>query len=256
MILLFKRNRQRSATELKMSKYFFYAVGEIVLVVIGILIAVQVNSWRESKVEQKWEKTYIESYKKDLILDISELERSIYIMDGDLQSLLRLSYRISSEAATIDTLISVFRNELNVYFNPANSVNSKTFERINSTGNLDLMDPWLRDAMIEHNSKQLHILKIVDDNSNLYLQTMSRMGGMYPLKPKFDAFGKPLFIKRNGAMDIKFWNSIDQPKFIGDLNGLLNSKIQMENNVIGVRKMLLEDTKVLLKKVTAAYSKD
>jgi len=254
MITLFKKSIQQFAIKYKISRYLVYAVGEIILVVIGILIAVQVNLWKEGKNKQKEKLTYIESFKKDLSLDAFELEHSIKLMDADLQSLLKLSDRISSEDATIDTLIYIFRDEFNLYFNPANSVNNKTFERINSTGNLDLMDPWLRDAIIEHNSKQLHILKIVDDNFVLHLQTLSNIGSHYPLKPKEDAFGRPLFKKRNGAMDRKFWSTIDESKFIGDLNGLLNSKIQMENIVIGVRMKLLEDTKILLKKINGTYT--
>lgn len=45
MIKFFRKIRKNLLTENKMSKYFFYAIGEIVLVVIGILIALQINNW-------------------------------------------------------------------------------------------------------------------------------------------------------------------------------------------------------------------
>ncbi|WP_245603281.1 DUF6090 family protein, partial [Maribacter antarcticus] len=47
MIKFFRKNRQKSLTENKFSKYLIYAIGEIILVVIGILIALQVNNWNE-----------------------------------------------------------------------------------------------------------------------------------------------------------------------------------------------------------------
>jgi len=49
MIKFFRRIRQHLLTENKFSKYLIYAIGEIVLVVIGILIALQINNWNEER---------------------------------------------------------------------------------------------------------------------------------------------------------------------------------------------------------------
>jgi hypothetical protein len=54
MIKFFRKIRQKMLTENKFSKYLIYAIGEIVLVVIGILIALQINNWNaERKVEKE-----------------------------------------------------------------------------------------------------------------------------------------------------------------------------------------------------------
>lgn len=54
MIKFFRRIRQKSIKENNNSLYFKYALGEIVLVVIGILIALQINNWNEeTKLETK-----------------------------------------------------------------------------------------------------------------------------------------------------------------------------------------------------------
>jgi hypothetical protein len=56
MIKFFRHIRQRMIKENRASKYLLYAIGEIVLVVIGILIALQINTWNENrKLEQKRE---------------------------------------------------------------------------------------------------------------------------------------------------------------------------------------------------------
>lgn len=47
----------------KTGKYLKYAVGEIVLVVIGILIALQINNWNETRKQDKAEKEFITSVK-------------------------------------------------------------------------------------------------------------------------------------------------------------------------------------------------
>ena len=53
MIKFFRRIRQQLLTENKFSKYLLYAIGEIVLVVIGILIALNINNWNEERQNQK-----------------------------------------------------------------------------------------------------------------------------------------------------------------------------------------------------------
>ena len=47
MIKFFRHIRQRLISEGKTEKYFKYAIGEIILVVIGILIALQINDWSQ-----------------------------------------------------------------------------------------------------------------------------------------------------------------------------------------------------------------
>tara|TARA_B100000795_G_C22750722_1_gene419308 strand:- start:690 stop:872 length:183 start_codon:yes stop_codon:yes gene_type:complete len=49
MIKFFIKIRQKLLTENNFGKYFIYAIGEIILVVIGILIAIQINNWNDSQ---------------------------------------------------------------------------------------------------------------------------------------------------------------------------------------------------------------
>jgi hypothetical protein len=54
----FRKIRQRLLTENKFSKYLIYAIGEIVLVVIGILIALSINNWNQGRIDKKSESKY------------------------------------------------------------------------------------------------------------------------------------------------------------------------------------------------------
>lgn len=56
MIQFFRKIRQKLLSENKISKYIIYAIGEIVLVVIGILIALQINNWNETSIRADQEK--------------------------------------------------------------------------------------------------------------------------------------------------------------------------------------------------------
>ena len=60
--------------ENKSGKYVKYAIGEILLVVIGILIALQINNWNENRKQKATTKEYIENIKADITEDLVVLE--------------------------------------------------------------------------------------------------------------------------------------------------------------------------------------
>ncbi len=73
MIKFFTRIRQRLLSEGKLSKYSLYAIGEIVLIVIGILIALQINNWNEDRKNASIIKAYRMKLCEELDLDIQNL---------------------------------------------------------------------------------------------------------------------------------------------------------------------------------------
>ena len=74
MITIFRRFRQRLLSENKFSKYLIYAIGEIILVVIGILIALQVNNQNQIKNEKQALKNYLEKIAINVKSDIKVAE--------------------------------------------------------------------------------------------------------------------------------------------------------------------------------------
>jgi len=69
MIKFFRKIRQRLLSENKFSKYLIYAIGEIILVVIGILIALGINNWNENSKNNDEEKIILINLNKDLKTD-------------------------------------------------------------------------------------------------------------------------------------------------------------------------------------------
>lgn len=63
--------------ENKTSKYFKYAIGEIILVMVGILLALQVNNWNEGRKLQKLEKTYLLGILNDLKTDTLSINKFV-----------------------------------------------------------------------------------------------------------------------------------------------------------------------------------
>jgi len=77
MIKIFRKIRQQSLTENKFSKYLIYAIGEIILVAIGILIALQVNNWNNSRIERKTEIKLLKEISSNLATDLRNIKLKI-----------------------------------------------------------------------------------------------------------------------------------------------------------------------------------
>ncbi|MAM29149.1 MAG: hypothetical protein CMC13_09005 [Flavobacteriaceae bacterium] len=74
MIKLFRNIRKRLIGENRFSKYVLYAIGEIILVVIGILIALSINTWNENQKNRIKERNVLTNLKADLTADMEKLD--------------------------------------------------------------------------------------------------------------------------------------------------------------------------------------
>ena len=76
MIQLFKKIRRKLLVEKRLSNYIIYAIGEVLLVVIGIVLAIQFSNWNDKRSEIKKEIWYLDNiaddmfYQKDGLLDL------------------------------------------------------------------------------------------------------------------------------------------------------------------------------------------
>ena len=77
MISFFRKTRQNLLREGKVFKYIKYAIGEILLVVIGILIALQINNWNEERISIQTQDAILKIIRTDLLRDISEFQSVI-----------------------------------------------------------------------------------------------------------------------------------------------------------------------------------
>src|SRR6056297_3503303 len=86
MIKFFRKIRQKLLSENKFSKYLLYAIGEIVLVVIGILIALQINNWNQQIQNNDKEKNYYNKFLEDVLLDEEIIKQEIFATEKRLQA--------------------------------------------------------------------------------------------------------------------------------------------------------------------------
>ena len=77
MLKFFRRIRQKLLTENKFRKYLLYAIGEIILVMIGILMALQVNNWNNERLEDKKETKILREFQRNLQANVIQFTSEI-----------------------------------------------------------------------------------------------------------------------------------------------------------------------------------
>ncbi len=90
MINFFRKIRKQLADANKPFKYMRYAIGEIVLVVIGILIALSINNWNEDRVERRQEKALLNQLRTEFSMNLAQLDDKIVVKEELIRSVLRL----------------------------------------------------------------------------------------------------------------------------------------------------------------------
>jgi len=86
MTRIFRNIRQKLAAENKVMAYLRYAIGEILLVVIGILIALQVNNWNERRKDRKEEQVLLQNLKEEFTKNLDQLHSDHAINMGGLEA--------------------------------------------------------------------------------------------------------------------------------------------------------------------------
>jgi hypothetical protein len=132
MIKLFRNIRQNLLNEGKTSKYFKYAIGEIVLVVIGILIALGINNWNQNRIKTLQEFDSLKNLKTELQNNIKDLKKkdSLY---SDLEKVTATGIEMFNNKPNvqdfkiIDTLI---KSRLTVF-----PLTRSTYDEMLNTGN-------------------------------------------------------------------------------------------------------------------------
>ena len=103
MIKFFRHIRKSLLMENKTGKYFKYAIGEIVLVVIGILIALQINNWNENRINTVEEKTILIALQMEISENQLILAKDLKKHDNAFRLIKELSDYIAPVPEKIET---------------------------------------------------------------------------------------------------------------------------------------------------------
>ena len=107
MIKLFRKNRQQWLVNNKFFKYLIYAIGEIFLVVIGILIAIQINNWNGERKDLIKEQQILSQLKEEYEANLRQLDEKMLMRSRIIQSSIEVLTYIDNPINTnFDSIIS------------------------------------------------------------------------------------------------------------------------------------------------------
>ena len=211
MIPFFRKIRKTLADDNKPIKYLRYAIGEIVLVVIGILIALQINNWNTLKKEKQKEIAYIKSLINDINSDVIQSENILEDFkdtDANFDELLR---ELSNE--------NIFNNSNKAFqlwfYNfgiPDFVSNDKTLELLKNSGGFELITNnevldaiWGYDKTVKIFINQNETMATAMVTSNSYYRCFNVIKLTNPIENQFPI---PLLSKDEEALNIMYTNRL------------------------------------------------
>lgn len=210
MLKFFRNIRQNSISENKFSQYMTYAIGEILLVVVGILIALQINNWNETQKINEWEERFLTDLKNELNNDLEQLT-TVYTMQinkgNACRKVLELIKTAKKEDKSLIDSVYAVSQSWNTTFFPTTGV----YDSGMSAGKIE---------NIENDSLKYAIM-------NLYNRYYNRL--VYNGEVLDDVVGRVDWEKMTyydtSTKKIMSWESIEDFNFSTQINYLLNQNI-------------------------------
>ncbi|MCW5516038.1 DUF6090 family protein [Muriicola sp. Z0-33] len=211
MIKFFRRIRQQLISENRISKYLLYALGEIILVVIGILIALQINNWNELSKQNETGIEYLKRIHSDLEKDITYLnnkELSAKEIQFSFEMYIKNIYKQQLNTEDFKKLTgSVFWEAENLI------LEDRTYNEITNSGKFSyIKNAALRDKIMDYylryNAIDEHISEMNQTGINMFQDSYKKFIKFYPiLESLFDTEA----MKKNTHW--KFINDPDSQEF-------------------------------------------
>lgn len=193
MITIFRRIRQKLIDSGSVTKYLLYAMGEILLVVIGILLALQVNNWNENRILTNNEKQLSQRLLKETRRNINELATSQLIASKSSSSILSLLDLVDEDYAKADkrTVDSLIFNSLSA---PSVDFNLAVLNEALSTGQLaNFQNDTLKNILYSLPSKLSEVQRneqvLFEDARNNMVPLIYDHASLRQIDVEFSGFG-------------------------------------------------------------------
>jgi hypothetical protein len=171
MTRIFRSVRIDSIFNTKFNKYFLYVLGEILLIVIGILIALKINNNNKLHENSKKEILYLKSFQEDLKKDIGfikyEIQRNEYLyskLEDVFQDYPELKNKSEKELLEISNGLSLISSQNNFV------CNRSTFEAIQNSSDIQVISDFNLVQLLFNYYTHLNVIITHDELSNEFIR--------------------------------------------------------------------------------------
>ena len=201
----------------KTGKYFKYAIGEIVLVVIGILIALSINNWNENRKTEIKIKNSLVALRGDLIQDTILIKERLPFINKQYNLNESLRARVAKPNATVDTLIRIMRFEFNPNWVVQIPYNTNTYISLIQTGLIENLSDSLKATIKKFYNTKASLMDRVGKTTNDYQGKVTSYVNTY-------TFGVTKIHDQGALIDSLIWNNIDNSHVAATFQGISNFK--------------------------------
>lgn len=178
MIKFFRKIRQHLLAENKFSKYLIYAIGEIILVVIGILIALQINNWNDKRKDRQRENIILNQLHNQFLENQRLFNLGIGIFENKLSRLNRInSFSELPDKERADSLSRYLQDIFTGYtYNPYNGLiesllGSASIEVIQNDSIKSLLVSW-KDVIVDYKEEEDQIHEDINNLNHYFYRNM------------------------------------------------------------------------------------
>jgi hypothetical protein len=222
----------------KTTKYFKYAIGEIILVVIGILIALQINNWNHTNKNDKLKSSYITALIADYTKDTIDLSKGMATNKVIIQEIDSLNQILYSDDVELVDFINNFKN-FNRNVRVDNTYNSNSFTVLIESGDFSLLEKDLADALTELNRLQKYEKEVSENNGHAYMALLTNSITEFPIISAIETYSE-----RSKEL---IWNGVDVEKIPFLITNILNYKKYVSTRYMSLSEDVKTQTEKVLK---------
>lgn len=241
MIKFFRNIRKKLIMENKTGNYLKYAIGEIVLVVIGILIALQINNWNESRKEHILEVQILKDIRKSLKADIeNQINPNIETLIKDLSNINDIKKTIEHKLPYNDSLNSKYRS---LMFSKSFKYEVTAYKNLENEGIQIIKDPEIKNSIVRLYNMNYPELENFIANFSENLISFFRTDMRIKFKFVYNTSDEAYYVPNNYEVllnDTVFLNNVMTAKInFQNIHGsLLDTKKDIENVIEKIDKEL------------------
>jgi hypothetical protein len=176
MLRFFRKIRQKLLSENQLGKYLTYAIGEIILVVIGILIALQINNANTNRKETQTLHGYLSNIKNNIESDKKQIEEIIAFRDSVKVYSEKIIELTQDNEISLDEFLWVTHDEYNVFFDYYLEINPSGFEALKSSGYLGMIQGSEVEKLINDYYLAYNIIIKQEKSLNDFIENMEVLG--------------------------------------------------------------------------------
>ncbi|MDY8134277.1 DUF6090 family protein [Aquimarina sp. 2201CG5-10] len=215
-------------TENKFSKYLIYVIGEVILIVIGILIALKINNWNEQGKKNEEEKALLSGLIQNIDQDIISLktlrkEDSLYLIANKT---LLSAFKIDSIRKNKTFLkLNIIQGAFSSSFNPTQTI----FNEMKFSGKIGYISTdSIRNKIQKYYDNSISTLDVLETNEKLIHELSLSIGDYLDLNSTFQ-----LILPEYAKIEL---NEFDNSFFLEPLE---SKKVKEFSNLIATRQVLM-----------------